>query len=156
MRAVLQRAASGRVAVDGSVIGEIGRGLVVLLGVASGDTEREAEWMAGKISQLRIFEDDDGKMNLSVLEVEGAVLLVSQFTLLASCAKGRRPSFTRAAPPEIGRVLYERVGQHLRDQGLRVETGRFGSLMRVSIENDGPVTIVLDSAEGPMGEGAEG
>jgi D-tyrosyl-tRNA(Tyr) deacylase len=145
LRAVLQRAASGRVTVDGRTVGEIDRGLVVLLGAAAGDTEHDAEWMARKISQLRIFEDDEGKMNRSVLDVGGAVLLVSQFTLLADCSKGRRPSFVGAAPPETGRALYERVAERLRDLGLPVETGIFGSRMMVSIANEGPVTIVVDS-----------
>lgn len=150
MRAVLQRAASGRVTVDGSTVGEIGRGLVVLLGVAAGDGDPEARWMADKIAALRIFDDGEGKMNLSVSDVEGSVLLVSQFTLLASCRKGRRPSFTGAAAPEEGRRLYEQVGELLRGHGLAVETGRFGERMAVSIENEGPVTIVLDTSEGSL------
>lgn len=147
MRAVLQRVTRGRVTVAERAIGEIGNGLVVLLGVAAGDTERECEWMAAKIARLRIFEDGDGRMNLSVLDVGGEVLLVSQFTLLADCAKGRRPSFVRAAPPETGRALYEELSEQLRGHGLNVETGEFGAHMSVLIENDGPVTIVLDSAE---------
>jgi D-tyrosyl-tRNA(Tyr) deacylase len=149
VRAVLQRASSGRVTIDGVTVGEIGRGLVALLGVAVGDTAREADWMAGKISQLRIFEDEAGKMNRSVLDVGGSVLLVSQFTLLADCAKGRRPSFVAAAPPEIGRALYQRVAEGLRGQGLPVETGSFGARMMVSIVNEGPVTIVVDSPGRP-------
>ncbi len=148
MKAVLQRASRGRVTVDGRTVGEIERGLVVLLGVAAGDTDAEARWMASKMAALRIFEDDDGKMNLSVADVGGAILLVSQFTLLASCRKGRRPSFVGAARPEEGRRLYERVGEFLRDEGLTVAAGRFGERMMVAIENEGPVTIILDTDEG--------
>jgi len=148
VRAVLQRVSRGRVTVDGRTVGEIERGLVVLLGVAGGDTDAEARWMAGKMAALRIFADDDGKMNLSVAEVGGAILLVSQFTLLASCRKGRRPSFVGAARPEEGRRLYERVGELLKEEGLTVATGRFGERMTVSIENEGPVTIILDTDEG--------
>ena len=148
MRAVLQRAAHGRVTVDGSVTGEIDRGLVVLLGVADGDSEDDARWIAGKIAQLRIFEDDGGRMNLSVSDVGGAVLLVSQFTLLASCRKGRRPSFAAAAAPELGKELYALVGALLKEDGLEVATGVFGARMTVEIENEGPVTIILDTREG--------
>lgn len=154
MKAVLQRAASGRVTVGGQPVGEIGRGLVVLLGVADGDTDADAVWMADKIARLRIFDDGAGKMNLSVKDVGGGVLLISQFTLLASCRKGRRPSFTAAAPPETGERLYERVGELLREEGLVVATGRFGERMMVSIENEGPVTIVLDTSEGVSKDGA--
>ena len=159
MKAVLQRVVSGRVTVEGDVVGEIGRGLVVLLGVAEGDAGADAVWMADKIAQLRIFEDGDGKMNLSVADVDGSVLLISQFTLLASCRKGRRPSFVGAAPPEDGERLYDEVGRLLRERGLPVETGRFGNRMMVSIENEGPVTIILDTGEGrgtghPAGDGA--
>ena len=148
MRAVLQRAAHGRVTVDGRTVGEIQSGLVVLLGVAEGDTDAEARWMAAKMAALRIFEDDSEKMNLSVADVGGAILLVSQFTLLASCRKGRRPSFIGAARPDEGQRLYERVAEFLREGGLTVATGRFGSRMAVSMENDGPVTIILDTDEG--------
>ncbi|MFH1690300.1 MAG: D-aminoacyl-tRNA deacylase [Candidatus Eisenbacteria bacterium] len=154
MRAVLQRAARGRVTVDGLTVGKIERGLVVLLGVAGGDGDDEARWMADKIVALRIFDDGAGKMNLSVKDVGGGVLLISQFTLLASCRKGRRPSFTGAAPPEEGRHLYERVGELLREEGLTVATGRFGERMMVSTDNEGPVTIVLDTSEGATAGGA--
>jgi D-tyrosyl-tRNA(Tyr) deacylase len=154
MRAVLQRASSGRVTVGGQTVGEIERGLVVLLGVAEGDGDDEALWTAEKIASLRIFDDGAGKMNLSVKDVGGGVLLISQFTLLASCRKGRRPSFTGAAPPEEGRHLYERVGELLREEGLTVATGRFGERMMVSIDNEGPVTIVLDTIEGTTSGGA--
>lgn len=145
MRAVIQRAAEGRVLVGAEVVGAIGPGLVVLLGVARGDGEEEADWVAGKIARLRIFEDGDGKMNLSVADVGGEVLLVSQFTLLADCRKGRRPSFVDAAEPSEGERLYEAVAGALTSEGLTVRTGRFGARMSVLIENDGPVTIVLDS-----------
>jgi D-tyrosyl-tRNA(Tyr) deacylase len=158
MKAVIQRASSGRVTVEGRAVGEIGQGLVVLLGVADGDGEEEAEWTASKIASLRIFDDPVGKMNLSVSDIGGSVLLISQFTLLASCKKGRRPSFTGAADPGTGEALYERVGELLREGGLPVETGRFGKRMLVSIENEGPVTILLDSDEryggGAGGEGS--
>ncbi len=153
MRVVLQRVSRGGVAVDGRTVGEIERGLVVLLGVAEGDTDAEARWMASKMAALRVFEDDDGKMNLSVADVGGAILLISQFTLLASCRKGRRPSFIGAARPEKGRRLYERVGELLREEGLTVATGRFGERMTVSIENEGPVTIILDTDEGAAAGG---
>ncbi|MBD3347660.1 MAG: D-tyrosyl-tRNA(Tyr) deacylase [Candidatus Eisenbacteria bacterium] len=153
MRSVLQRASSARVTVDGRVVGEIGKGLAVLVGVADGDGEEDAAWTARKIAELRIFEDGDGKMNLSVEDVGGAALVVSQFTLLADCRKGRRPSFVGAADPDEGRRLYERVAALLEDRGLSVATGVFGARMLVEIENDGPVTIVLDS---PVPGGEEG
>jgi D-tyrosyl-tRNA(Tyr) deacylase len=147
MKAVIQRAAAGSVHIDGEVVGTIGRGLVVLLGVAQGDGDEEARWIAGKIAGLRIFEDDEDKMNLSAADVGGEVLLVSQFTLLADCRKGRRPSFVDAAEPSEGRRLYELVGELLVSEGIPVATGRFGARMRVSIENEGPVTIILDSRD---------
>jgi len=155
LRAVLQRASSGRVTVDARTVGEIDGGLVVLLGIAGGDGEDEAHWMASKIAALRIFDDGEGKMNLSVGDVGGGVLLISQFTLLASCRGGRRPSFTGAAPPAAGRRLYELVAELLREGGLSVATGRFGERMVVSIENEGPVTIVLDTDEGTPDAGEE-
>jgi D-tyrosyl-tRNA(Tyr) deacylase len=147
VRAVIQRAAEGSVRIDGEAVGAVGRGLVVLLGVARGDGDPEARWIAEKIAALRIFEDDEGKMNRSVLDVGGGVLLVSQFTLLADCRKGRRPSFVDAAEPSEGRRLYEVVRDMLVSRGLPVETGRFGERMTVSIENDGPVTIILDTRD---------
>ena len=145
MRAVIQRVSSASVVVDGQIVGEIGRGLLVLLGVGHADTNREAAWMADKIANLRIFEDEAGKMNLSVQEVGGALLLVSQFTLLADCRKGRRPSFTDAAPPDQADRLYQVAVERLRAAGLRVETGVFQAHMQVHLVNDGPVTIVLDT-----------
>lgn len=148
MRAVLQRVVRASVAVDGEPVGEIGRGLAVLVGVAVGDGDHDAEWIATKAGELRVFEDAEGKMNLSVADVGGAILLVSQFTLLADCGRGRRPSFTGAADPASGERLVEKVARALRARGLPVATGRFGARMLVSIENDGPVTIILDSREG--------
>jgi D-tyrosyl-tRNA(Tyr) deacylase len=147
MRAVIQRVSEGSVRVDGEVVGSVGRGLVVLLGVARGDGDPEARWIAEKIAALRIFEDDEGKMNRSVEDVGGGVLLVSQFTLLADCRKGRRPSFVDAADPSEGERLYGVVREILASRGLPIGTGRFGEMMRVSIENDGPVTIILDTRD---------
>jgi D-tyrosyl-tRNA(Tyr) deacylase len=145
VRAVLQRVASARVAVGGETKGEIGHGLAILLGVADGDGEDEARWLATKVRELRIFEDDAGKMNLSLIDVEGGALVVSQFTLLADCRKGRRPSFTGAAAPDLGEALYERFVELLRSDGVPVATGVFGARMLVSIENEGPVTIIVDT-----------
>jgi D-tyrosyl-tRNA(Tyr) deacylase len=133
------------VEVDGSVVGAIDRGLLVLLGLAVGDTEREVAWMAQKIAHLRIFEDAGGKMNLSVGEVGGAILAVSQFTLLGDARHGRRPSFTDAAPPEEAERLYLAVVEKMRVEGVRVETGVFQAHMAVHLVNDGPVTLVVDS-----------
>lgn len=134
-------------AVEGDVIGRIGRGLMLLVGVTHDDGEQDARWLADKIAGLRIFEDDGGKMNLSVMDVGGAVLSVSQFTLYGNCGSGKRPSFTAAARPELAKPLYEAFNGMLREKGLQVETGRFGSMMAVSLVNDGPVTLVLDSKE---------
>ncbi|MGC8832765.1 MAG: D-aminoacyl-tRNA deacylase [Armatimonadota bacterium] len=147
MRAVVQRSLESSVSVDGRVVAKIPKGLVVLLGVGQGDTEAEAAFMADKIANLRIFEDAEGKMNLSVKDVGGEVLLISQFTLYGDCRKGRRPSFIDAAPPEEADRLYRLVADLLRDQGLKVETGEFGAHMLVNIQNDGPVTILIDSAK---------
>lgn len=131
--------------VDGKTVASIGRGLLVLLGVAQGDGERQAEWLADKIAGLRIFEDEAGKMNLSVQDVGGSALVVSQFTLLGDCRKGRRPSFTEAAPPEEADRLYQKFAERVRAGGLRVETGVFQAHMGVHSVNDGPVTLVLDT-----------
>ncbi len=147
MRAVIQRAAWGRVRVDAEVVGEIERGLVVLVGVRRGDTPEDAEYLARKTANLRIFPDETGKMNRSVKEVGGEVLVVSQFTLYAETRKGNRPSFTEAADPEWGRRLYERFVELLLMDGLHVETGVFGAMMEVELLNDGPVTILIDSAD---------
>ncbi len=145
MRAVVQRVSQARVTVAGKAVAEIGPGLLVLLGVAQGDGEAGARYLADKIACLRIFEDDAGKMNRSVAEAGGSVLVVSQFTLLADCRKGRRPSFVQAAGPEVAVPLYEKFIQYLKLGGLSVETGVFGAMMDVSLVNQGPVTILLDS-----------
>jgi D-tyrosyl-tRNA(Tyr) deacylase len=145
---VVQRVRAARVEVEGETVGEIGRGFLVLLGVAKGDTAREAEWMAQKLAGLRLFEDAEGKMNLGLEEVGGAVLLVSQFTLLGDCRKGRRPSFTQAAPPEEADRLYQLVVGKLRANGVRVETGVFQAHMQVHLTNDGPVTLLMDTSGG--------
>ncbi|AVX31945.1 D-tyrosyl-tRNA(Tyr) deacylase [Carboxydocella thermautotrophica] len=145
MRAVVQRARYGRVTVAGQVIGEIGPGLVVLLGVGQDDGEEDARYLAEKIAHLRIFPDQEGKLNLSVKDSGGEVLLVSQFTLYGDCRKGRRPSFTEAAPPEQALALYERVRALLEEHGIKVATGQFQAEMLVELANDGPVTMLLDS-----------
>ena len=145
MRAVVQRVSSARVEIDGEVAGSINRGLLVLLGVGRGDSEKQAHWLADKIAGLRILEDDAGKMNLSVEEVGGSLLVVSQFTLYADCRKGRRPSFTGAAPPQEADRLYQVVVERLRERGLPVATGVFQAMMQVHLVNDGPVTVVVDT-----------
>ena len=145
MRAVVQRVTSARVTVDERVIGEIGAGVMVLLGVQDGDGPTDVQYIASKIRDLRIFADDAGKMNLSVLDRQGSVLVVSQFTLAGDSRNGRRPSFASAAPPQIARALYEDVVRELKTSGLRVETGEFQAMMQVALVNDGPVTILLDS-----------
>lgn len=146
MRAVVQRVNRAAVKADGAAAAEIGRGLMVLLGVKSGDSEGDARYIAEKIAHLRVFEDSEGKMNLSLGEAGGEVLLVSQFTLYGDCRKGRRPSFTLAAPPQEAEPLYLLVAEKLRALGLTVKTGCFGAHMEVEIFNDGPVTLLLDSA----------
>ena len=145
MRAVVQRVSRAAVRVEGQVTGEVGRGLLVLLGVAAGDREEDARWMADKLAQLRIFADADGKMNRSVEDEGGGVLLVSQFTLLGDARKGNRPSFAGAAPPEEANALYERVRSALALRGLPVATGVFRARMEVELVNDGPVTLLVDS-----------
>ena len=145
MRAVLQRVSRARVVVGEEVTGAIGPGLLVLLGVAPGDTAAQAQWLADKVVGLRVFNDADGKMNLSVADVGGAVLVVSQFTLYGDCRKGRRPSFVEAAPPELAVPLYEAFVAAVRAQGIPTETGRFGAMMQVELVNDGPVTLIVDS-----------
>jgi D-tyrosyl-tRNA(Tyr) deacylase len=141
----VQRVSRAAVTVSSETVSEIGPGLMVLLGVREGDTEQDAEYVAGKIAGLRVFDDEDGRLNLSVLDGAGQVLLVSQFTLYGDCRKGRRPSFTRAAAPEEAERLYEVVAGKLRERGLAVQTGRFRREMSVSLVNHGPVTILLDS-----------
>src|ERR1700730_16619559 len=147
MRAVLQRVSRARVSVNGETIGEIGAGLLVLLGVGAGDKPADADYLAEKIIRLRIFEDAGGKMNLSVVDISGALLVVSQFTLYGDARRGKRPSFDAAAPPEHARQLYEYFVERVRAAGLRCETGRFQEMMQVELVNEGPVTILLDSAK---------
>ncbi len=145
MRAVVQRVSEASVEVDGRVVGEVGEGLLVLVGVEEGDTGADADYIAEKTAGLRIFNDAADKMNLSVADVGGGVLLISQFTLHGDCRRGRRPSFTAAARPETAIPLYEEVARRLRAAGLSVATGEFGAHMHVALVNDGPVTILLDS-----------
>jgi D-tyrosyl-tRNA(Tyr) deacylase len=147
MRAVVQRVSRARVTVGGEITGEIGAGLLVLLGVGAGDTRADADYLADKTIGLRIFEDGGGKMNLSVAEAGGAVLVVSQFTLYGDARRGKRPSFDAAAPSAVARELYEYFVERVRAAGLRPETGRFQETMQVELVNDGPVTILLDSAK---------
>lgn len=147
MRAVVQRVSRAKVTVNGWTSGEIGLGLLVLLGVGCDDTERDVDYLAEKITGLRIFEDGDGKMNRSVLDVGGSVLAVSQFTLYGDVRRGKRPSFDAAAPPEHARRLYELFVQRIQAAGLRCETGRFQQMMEVELVNQGPVTILLDSSK---------
>ena len=148
MRAVVQRVSRAKVTVGDAVTGEIGRGLVVLVGVQVGDTSEDAAYLADKIKGLRVFEDADGKMNLSAQDVGGAILAVSNFTLLGDCRKGRRPSFTDAAPPEEAERLFAEFVARVRAAGLAVATGVFREHMHVEIANDGPVTLILDSRRG--------
>lgn len=148
MKAVVQRVLRGKVTVDNRIIGEIGQGIMILIGVGKGDTAKDIEYIADKAVNLRIFEDQAGKMNLSVSEIKGQILAVSQFTLYGDARKGRRPSFTEAAIPEEGLAMFEQVVQRMRAAGLHVETGEFGSDMKVEIVNDGPCTIILDSQRG--------
>ncbi|MBI2171932.1 MAG: D-tyrosyl-tRNA(Tyr) deacylase [Chloroflexi bacterium] len=147
MRALVQRVTQASVTVEGQVAGSIGPGLLVFLGVGQGDTEEDAAYLAEKVANLRIFADAEGRFNLSALEVKGEALLVSQFTLYAETRKGRRPSFTGAAPPQEAEALFQRTVAMFQERGLQVETGRFQAHMRVSLVNDGPVTIMIDSAE---------
>ena len=145
MRAVVQKVTHSKVTVENEITGEIGQGLMVLLGVTHDDTEADAAYMAEKIANLRIFEDADEKLNLSVKDIGGAVLSVSQFTLYGDCRKGRRPSFTEAARPDAANALYEQFNAFLQAEGVPVQTGRFQTHMLVELTNDGPVTVLLDS-----------
>lgn len=147
MRSVVQRVKRASVTVEGETVGQIDRGLLVLLGVGSGDGPHDLTWMVDKLTGLRIFEDAEGKMNLSVQDVGGEVLLVSQFTLYGDCRKGKRPSFTAAAPPDQARLVFEQVVAAIRRTGLKAATGVFQAEMAVELVNDGPVTILLDSAK---------
>lgn len=151
MRTVVQRVSEARVIVDGSVVGEISAGLLLLVGIAVGDGPVDVRKTVGKISQLRIFGDDDGRMNRSILDTGGSVLVVSQFTLLADVTRGRRPSFVGAAAPEQARPLMEAICSALCDLGIKVETGVFGADMAVELTNDGPVSIVIDVSNGRIG-----
>lgn len=147
MKALLQRVKSASVAVNDITIGKINRGYAVLLGVCSGDSEKEAVFLADKTAKLRVFADEAGKMNLSLLDKEGEALVVSQFTLCADCRKGRRPSFVNAEEPDISKKLYTIYIEELKKLGVKVQTGEFGADMTIFIENDGPVTIMLDTKE---------
>ncbi len=147
MRSVIQRVNSAQVTVDGEVIGKIGKGLLVLLGVCDDDTEKDMKWLADKIAGLRIFSDRDDKMNLSVTDVGGEILIVSQFTLYGDCKKGRRPNFTAAGKPEAAEQMYNKFTEYMKTQVSNVETGSFGADMQVLLENDGPVTLIIDSKE---------
>ena len=144
MRALLQRVSRAEVRVEGAVVGRIERGLLVLIGLTASDTDQDVDWMADKVCDLRIFGDDQGKMNLSVVETGGAVLAVSQFTLYGDAHTGRRPSFIAAARPEVAEPLYERFVARVRARGIAVQTGRFGAMMDVELVNDGPVTLWLE------------
>lgn len=154
MRCVVQRSGPASVAVDGKIVGSIARGLVVLAAFGPADTIAELDWMARKIPRLRIFKDSQGKMNLSLTETGGGILLVSQFTLYGNCLKGMRPSFIGSAPPELARNLYEEFGGMLRREWATVAEGEFGAMMEVSLVNDGPVTLIIDR-DAPAGGGAD-
>ena len=147
MRACIQRVSSARVTVDGRTVGEIGRGLLVLLGVAATDDDADIRWTVDKVVGLRVFDDGEGKMNLALAEVNGALLVVSQITMLGDCRKGRRPSFIAAAAPEVAERKYEQFVEAARGAGVQVATGQFRTHMRIELVNDGPVTILLDSAD---------
>ena len=149
VKALLQRVTRASVSVAGEEVGRIGQGLVIFIGVASGDTEKDAQYLAQKSVSLRIFPDEAGRFNLSALDIKGELLLVSQFTLLADARRGRRPSFVEAAPPALAEELFEQFVEQARATGLKVATGRFQQYMQVEIHNDGPVTIMLDSIDKP-------
>ena len=144
MRAVVQRVSRAKVEIDGAVSGEIGKGILLLLGIHQSDSEKELEWMVNKISKIRIFEDEEGKMNHSLLDVGGDILVVSQFTLYGDVRKGTRPSFIEAGKPDMAEPLYERSLELFEEKGIHTQSGEFGAMMDVSLTNDGPVTIILD------------
>jgi len=145
MKAVIQRVKESSVSVEGEIIGSIKRGLLILLGVAKGDQKAQADYLSEKVANLRIFEDENGKMNRSLMETGGEVLVVSQFTLLGDCRKGRRPSFIEAAEPEDANLLYEYFANRLKDKGIPIQTGKFRAMMDVALVNDGPVTLIVES-----------
>ncbi len=146
MRAVVQRCKNAKLYIDNKVFSSIDKGLLVLLGITHDDTQSDIEWLSGKISRLRIFNDDEGKMNLSVQDIEGEIMVVSQFTLFASTKKGNRPSYLNSAPPETAIPLYEKfIDQMKKDSGLNIATGKFGAYMQIDFINDGPVSIIIDS-----------
>jgi D-tyrosyl-tRNA(Tyr) deacylase len=147
MRAVVQRVRRASVTIDGETVATIGRGFLVLVGVAESDRDEDADYLARKVAELRVFEDAESKMNRALTDVSGSVLAVSQFTLLADCRKGRRPSFSHAAIPQVAQPLFDRFVQAIRSRAITVQTGRFGAFMEVELVNDGPVTLLLDSAE---------
>ena len=147
MRAVIQRVSQSSVSIENEVVGKIGYGMTILLGVSQTDTPKDIQWLADKIAFLRIFEDANGKMNLSLKEIGGDALIVSQFTLLADCRKGRRPSFIQAARPEKANQFYSKFITCIKNHGINVQTGRFGAMMKVEIINEGPVTLIIDSSQ---------
>ena len=147
MRLVIQKVSSSNVKINNEVVGSIDKGFMVLVGITDSDNKMIVDKMVDKLINLRIFEDENGKLNLSLLDVKGRILSISQFTLYANCKKGRRPSFIEAAKPDISKPLYEYFNQQLKEKGVMVETGVFGAMMEVSLVNDGPVTIILDSKE---------
>ena len=147
MRAVIQRVKHSSVTVDGNILGEIGNGLLVLLGVTHTDTEKEVNWLAAKVKDLRIFEDEEGKMNLGLEDIKGELLVISQFTLYGNCIKGRRPGFTEAARPDLAEPLYEKFLEKCRSFGITTECGKFGADMKVELLNDGPVTMIIDTKD---------
>lgn len=151
MRVLLQRVSEASVAIGGEITGKCGRGFLLLVGITHGDTVKNAEYLADKCANLRVFEDENGKMNLSLKDVNGSVLAVSQFTLYADTRRGRRPAFVDAAPPAVSQPLYDHFVEALQNHGLHVETGRFGADMKVRLVNDGPVTILLENPEPPPG-----
>ena len=147
MRAVIQRVKHSSVTVDGNILGEIGNGLLVLLGVTHTDTEKEVNWLAAKVKDLRIFEDEEGKMNLGLEDIKGELLVISQFTLYGNCIKGRSPGFTEAARPDLAEPLYEKFLEKCRSFGIKTECGKFGADMKVELLNDGPVTMIIDTKD---------
>ena len=147
MRAVIQRVKHSSVTVDGNILWEIGNGLLVLLGVTHTDTEKEVNWLAAKVKDLRIFEDEEGKMNLGLEDIKGELLVISQFTLYGNCIKGRRPGFTEAARPDLAEPLYEKFLEKCRSFGIKTECGKFGADMKVELLNDGPVTMIIDTKD---------